>query len=327
MSEIVIRRVKRDRVSPGVEAPAPESTQTHAFSDEIAMFMRHLEKERRVSPETVRAYRADMHDLAQWLQSIGWHGCASEITSSMLRNYLGSILEETCARTRARKLSAFRSFFRYLMRRGHATRNVARELASPKLPTNIPRAIPAAEVSTLLVGDDAPLALRDTAMFELLYGAGLRSAELIGLNMHAINLERCSVRVLGKGRKERIVPFGLAARAALVAWFEARESIAQEPAVFVNFRGSRLSSRSLRRLIAIRAKDLLGRKVTPHMLRHSFATHLLDGGADLRAIQELLGHATISTTQRYTSVSIERLRTSYETAHPLARIVLDTPTP
>jgi integrase/recombinase XerC len=173
--------------------------------------------------------------------------------------------------------------------------------------------------------EDSALVRRDQAMLELLYGAGVRAAELTGLDVDDLDLERGTVRVLGKGSKERIVPFGGKARQALEGWLLARPTLlasadehADPRALFLNARGGRLTTRSLDRRLKARAQDVtLERRVTPHMMRHSFATHLLDGGADLRAIQAMLGHASLGTTQRYTSVSIDHLRSVYDSAHPL----------
>jgi integrase/recombinase XerC len=199
-------------------------------------------------------------------------------------------------------------------------------VAAPKLPASLPRALNVDDVFRLLeaAADEGPLAVRDLAMLELLYGAGLRAAELVGLNLDDIDSVRGTVRVTGKGNKERIVPFGTQASVALESWLEVRPDIAAkgsdpgQPAVFLNARGERLTTRGLAYRLERRVNQvMLDRRVTPHMLRHSFATHLLDGGADLRSIQTMLGHSSLGTTQRYTSVSVEHLRDVYNAAHPL----------
>jgi integrase/recombinase XerC len=288
----------------------------------IADFLDYLEHEKRLSPRTVRAYRSDLAALLAFLDSRGFTRGPEALDAAMIRSYLMEIHASTAARTRARKLSCIRSFFRFLVRRGRVKRNAGEEILSPKLPKLLPRALGVDEVFGLLE-KEAPqdlIHLRDLAMIELLYGAGLRAQELVDLDLEKIDLRRRRVRVLGKGNKERIVPFGKKALAALSRWLEARATIAsrEEKAVFLSKEGTRLSTRGLRRRLHARVAEVgLERKVTPHVMRHSFATHLLDGGADLRAIQEMLGHASLGTTQRYTAVSVEHLRRVYDAAHPL----------
>lgn len=320
-----MRRRPRHAPRPRVAA-AP--TENRAFAASADAFVAHLARERRLSAHTVKAYKADLAGLIAFLEGRGFTGGPRELQPEHLSAYLAELHPITSARTRARKLSAIRTFFRYLVRRGLAPRNVGDELLSPKLPQPVPRALPVDEVFRLVEGGSAPagapLAVRDTAMLELLYGAGVRAAELVGLDVAGIDLSRRTVRVLGKGDKERIVPFGAKAAAALERWLRVRPGVLAASAapaldaVFLNAKGGRLTTRSLRRRLRARALDVaLGRRVTPHMLRHSFATHLLDGGADLRSIQELLGHASLGTTQRYTKVSVEHLRGVYDAAHPL----------
>ncbi|MFO0727011.1 MAG: tyrosine recombinase XerC [Myxococcota bacterium] len=307
-------------------APIPGAP-AGSFEVEIASFLAFLTHERRASPKTVRAYGSDLRSLVSFLSAQGHSQDPAALDADVLRSYLASIHAETSARTRARRISAIRSFFRFLVRRGKVPKNTAELVRAPKLPKPLPRAIGVDDVFRLVEGgpQDAALALRDTAMLELLYGAGLRAAELVALDLQRVDHARRTVRVLGKGRKERVVPYGEKAAVALDRWLNARAGLlgalsrVSEPAVFVNARGTRLSARSLARRLAARRDAVdLGRRVTPHMLRHSFATHLLDGGADLRAIQTMLGHASLSTTQRYTAVSIEHLRDVYDRAHPLA---------
>lgn len=317
-------RRRRAVLRPGeVASTSAPGSEAASLRTAIARFLVHLEHERRTSPRTVRAYRADLVGLATFLESRHVTTDPRGLTVDHLRAFVADIHPRTEPRTRARKLSAMRTFFRFLVERGDVPKNLADRLKAPKLPQPLPRALPVDDVFGLLDAPsaDGPLALRDLAMLELLYGAGLRAAEAMSLDLGAIDLERNTVRVVGKGNKERIAPFGSKARAALDAWLAVRPTVAASPderAVFLNARGTRLTTRSLARRLDARALEIaLPRHVTPHMMRHSFATHLLDGGADLRAIQAMLGHASLGTTQRYTSVSIDHLRDVYDRAHPL----------
>jgi integrase/recombinase XerC len=308
----------RRRRAPSAGTPA----QADGVRSAVGEFLDYVERERRLSPRTVRAYRSDLAAFVAFLESRGVASRPEHIEASILRAYLAEIHDQTVARTRARKLSCIRSFLGFLVRRGRAKRNVGKEIASPKLPSLLPRALPVDDAFGLVDAptDESPIALRDLAIFELLYGAGLRAQELVDLDLARVDAKRRTVRVVGKGNKERIVPFGSKALAALERWLAVRASIAVpgEDAVFVGPRGRRLTTRGLRLRLHRRAAEIaLDRKVTPHVLRHSFATHLLDGGADLRTIQELLGHASLGTTQRYTAVSVEHLRAAYDRAHPL----------
>lgn len=293
----------------------------------IARFSAYLAHEKRASPRTVAAYRSDLQGIFRVFSELGHRGGPDAVDSRMIKGWLGRVHDDLAPTTRARKLSALRSFYRYLLKRGELGRNVAESVMSPKLPKPLPRALEVDEVFGLLEAPSsrdpdggAPIMVRDIAMIELLYGSGLRAAELVGLDLPNVDLRRSSVRVLGKGRKERLVPFGSKARAGLAAWLAIRSAWVKdetELALFVSRRGHRLSDRGLRRRLHQRVSDIaLGRTVTPHALRHSFATHLLDGGADLRSIQVLLGHSSLGTTQRYTSVSVDRLRQVYDDAHP-----------
>lgn len=308
---------KGPQVAPTAVAEVPLTTWLERFVD-------HLRLERRYSERTVSAYRSDLQAILQFLEARGFTGAPGDVPAELLRQYLGEIHGQTAARTRARKLSALRSFYRYLVRTGGAPRNVGEELASPKLPKPVPRALAGDEVFQILEGEakGGALMARDLAMIELLYGAGLRAAELVGIDLDDLDRSARTVRVIGKGNKERQVPYGKKAELALEHWLTHRPTVAAlgpgSAALFLNRDGERLTTRSLRRRLHARTHEVeLDRRVTPHMLRHSFATHLLDGGADLRAIQELLGHASLGTTQRYTAVSVERLRAVYDQAHPL----------
>lgn len=318
-------RRKRKRVEPLARSEA-----ALGFDEAITLFLDSIEHERRLSPKTVIAYRHDLEDFRQYLLGRGLSLGPDEVSAHDLRGYLAELHPRTEARTRARRLSAIRSFYRFLLRRRRVKKNVGELVASPKLPSPLPRALNVDEVFRLLEAPGQPgaRASRDQAMFELLYGAGLRAAELVSLDLESIDFQRQVVRVLGKGKKERIVPFGRKAKSALLDYLALRpELLAQRPAaasgrsesaVFLNARGGRLSVRGLAQRLSARLEAApVDRRVTPHVLRHSFATHLLDGGADLRSIQAMLGHSSLGTTQRYTSVSVEHLRDVYQSAHPL----------
>ena len=327
----VVRRPKRRRVVREA-APAPSVDDGESpLARHVAAFGVYLTHERRQSPRTVRAYLADLRGLEAVLRAQGAPLDPARLGADHLRAFLAAIHAATAARTRARKLSAIRSFLRYLVRKGALDRNVGALVASPKLPAPLPRAVSVDEAFRLVDGgpdgddpSDAALQRRDDAMLELLYGAGLRAQELCDLDLERVDFDRKTVRVIGKRRKERLVPFGEKALDAIHRWLEPRRLLLaahdrlREPALFVSARGRRLGPRSLARRLDARERAVgLERHVTPHMLRHGFATHLLDGGADLRAIQAMLGHASLSTTQRYTAVSIEHLRDVYNAAHPL----------
>ncbi|MBI4815923.1 MAG: tyrosine recombinase XerC [Deltaproteobacteria bacterium] len=288
----------------------------------IAAFVDYLTHERRASPHTIRAYERDLRAFKAHLLEAGFVGGPEVLTPERIRAYLASIHERTKARTRARKLSAIRSYYRFLVRRKLTPKNVAEPVKSPKLPSPIARAINVDEAFRIVEIEDTESSMvRDRAIFEILYGAGIRAAELVSLDLTSIDLESGTLRVIGKGRKERLVPFGSKAKQAILDWLPVRSTLIADPlerALFVNPRGTRLSQRSVNRRLDRRVLEAgLASRVTPHQLRHSFATHLLDGGADLRSIQTMLGHASLGTTQRYTAVSIEHLRAVYERSHPL----------
>jgi integrase/recombinase XerC len=299
-----------------------------ALPDEVRRFERWLEGERRASPETRRAYLSDLASYASYLGEVGVALVPSSPTA--VRGWLGREAA-TCGPTSiGRKLSTARSFYRFLVKERVATSNPARAVQAPRRPRKLPEVLPEADVAALLdaPADGAPLALRDHAFLELLYSSGLRVSELTGLDLDDLDLAEGLVRVLGKGRKERVVPVGGPARDALRRWIEGgRPALLSGPdavrargALFVNYRGGRLSPRSVaRRLDRWVTAAGLPRHVHPHVLRHCFATHLLSGGADLRGIQELLGHASLSTTQRYTHLDWKRLAEVYDRAHPRAR--------
>jgi integrase/recombinase XerC len=286
----------------------------------VEQFLRSLAVERGASPHTLRSYRADLTDCAAFLAA-GRLGPLVGADARTLRAYLAALHERGLARTSiARRLAALRSFFRFLMRRGRASANPARDVSTPKLPRKLPAYLPIDESEALLRVAPPPTAggVRDRAILELFYATGIRVAELAGLDVEDLDLREGAVRVLGKGRKERIVPVGRKAVEALRAYL-ARDGERESGPVFLNGRGGRLTVRSVHRIVRARARAAgLHRRVSPHTLRHTFATHLLDAGADLRLIQELLGHARLGTTQKYTHVSTDRLMKVYDSAHPRA---------
>jgi integrase/recombinase XerC len=299
-----------------------------ALAPELRRFMAHLETEKRASPHTLRAYVADLAQYAAFLAEQG----AALVPSSptLVRAFVARAAGSAGAVSVGRKLSTLRSFYRFLVREGLAGSNPARAVASPKRPKRLPAVLPEEEAAALVEAPAAlkgPLALRDRALLELLYASGLRVSELTGLDAGDVDLAQGLVRVLGKRRKERVVPFGSAASEALRHYLaDGRPALVAgaagpvQAALFLNHRGGRLTQRSVARRVSAWVLEAgLPRHVHPHVLRHSFATHLLANGADLRGIQELLGHASLSTTQRYTHVEWKRLAEVYDRAHPRAK--------
>ena len=283
---------------------------------------------RGIAEKTRRAYGTDVEQLAEWAcaQGIGPH----DTTARLLRRFAGVLSERGLSKTSvARKLASIRAFHRHLVQRGEIAANPADLIATPKRDSYLPRVLKPGEVAELLdrIPASAPIELRDRALFELAYGAGLRAEELVNLDVADLDPDAEELRVTGKGAKTRIVPTGEPAWRALAAYLErgrgklASGSAARrlEPALFLSKSGRRLSTSDVRRRLRLAtARAGSGAGVSPHTLRHSFATHLLEGGADLRAIQELLGHASISTTQTYTRIESARLRKAYREAHPRA---------
>jgi integrase/recombinase XerC len=288
----------------------------------IADFLRHLEVSRAASPHTLKAYAQDLAQLEAYLTA---QNVPLEKANHLhLRGFLGVQAASHSAATRARRLAAIKSFYKFLTRRKVIEVSPARRIKAPKLPSRLPRAVPVDETFALMSAPDAQkaLGLRDRAMLELAYGAGLRVSELCGLNLDSVDRSGGIVRVLGKGNKERLVPVNTQALEALDDYLKRRPELAKKKAtgaLFLNHRGGRLTPRSVERHLKRHTLQAgLVRDVTPHQLRHSFATHLLAGGADIRSIQELLGHSSLSTTQRYTHVSFEQLQAIYDKAHPRA---------
>lgn len=286
-------------------------------------FLRHLALERSVSSHTVKAYREDLGQfLAHARKELGRNPNPGEVDHLLIRSFLARLHERGLKKSSAaRKLAGLRTFFRWLCREGVLEKNPARALLSPRTERRIPTHLEEGEVKALLeMPGDGVEAVRGRAILELLYGTGLRCAELVGLDLGEVDFEARMVRVLGKGGKERIVPFGGRAGEALRTWLPVRARLCRgDDALFLNQKGGRLTDRSVRNLLARRLKQVaLVRRVSPHTLRHSFATHLLERGADLRSIQELLGHASLSTTQRYTHVSARHILSIYKKTHPRA---------
>ena len=304
-----------------------------SVADHAERFLDHLQVERGLADNTLVAYRRDLRRYVGFLDRRDVTD-AVQIDGAAIRAFLASLSasthgpEETpyAARSVARALSTVRSFHRFLVREGVTDRDPSAEVIRPRLPRSLPRPLTVEEVERLVEApdDSSPAGMRDRAILELLYGAGLRISELTGLDVDDVDLEEGAVRVLGKGGKEREVPVGRHARAAVGAYVTRARPIlaaaATRGALFLNTRGGRLTRQSCARMLARHvAAAGVERRVTLHSLRHSFATHLLEGGADVRVVQELLGHASVATTQVYTLVTREHLRAVYYTSHPRAR--------
>jgi integrase/recombinase XerC len=283
-------------------------------------FLSHLRLERGASPRTVEAYGSD---LAQFFDHLAARKLEYEaIDHREIRAFMLELSGRRAPASLARTLSALKTFYRYAKHREWVNGNPAQRLRAPKLTRRLPEILRPEEIIAVLEApDESPAGLRDRALLELLYSSGLRVSELCGLDIENVDLSERLVRVMGKGRKERMVPIGRPACEALRSWIAVRPKLATDPgSLFVGARGKRLSPRSVRlRLDQAVLKGALGRHLHPHLLRHCFATHLLQGGADLRSIQELLGHSSLSTTQRYAQVDLSQLMVVYDRAHPHAR--------
>jgi len=288
---------------------------------------RFLDSRRRenVSAHTLRAYSTDLDQFLDYVTSAGPGPLPPEkIDLLVLRGWLADLYgQKLSPLSLRRKVAALRSFFHFLLREGMVSVNVARLISTPKAPQTIPRVMTAEQTNNLLdaamAREERPQIARDLAILEILYGCGLRVSELAGLNLEDIDQAERWLRARGKGRKERQVPFPSKAGAALERYLAVRKPAPKEKAVFLNRRGSRLTDRSIRNIVKFYATLLAGdSSVHPHSFRHAYATHLLSDGADLRAIQELLGHARLSTTQKYTKVSLADLMAVYDRSHPKA---------
>jgi len=285
-------------------------------------FLQYLKNEKNVSPHTERSY---LSDLDQFFDYLGETDLAA-VDHKELRLFIAHLLKLKLKKSSiARKLASLRAFFKYLNRQGILSHNPARLIATPRQEKRLPSVLTADDAQRLMDAPKAPTSfhdhteLRDRAVLETLYSTGIRASELIGMNHDDINRYDRLIRIRGKGRKERIVPLGAIALAAIDAYVGQQQS-PDSNAVFVGPAGKRLTARTVQRILETYRKELgLQQKASPHTLRHSFATHMLESGADLRAIQELLGHASLSTTQRYTHVNLDALMEVYDKAHPKAR--------
>ena len=305
-----------------------------SLKNQITFFIESLLSEKGYAANTCRAY---LHDLEEWVSFINenffsdkknqsrWDRFgADQIDSLMIRGYLGFLNKKNKKATIARKLSAIRSFFRYLVKHGIILDNPLDVILTPKQEKTIPSYLTVDDMFRLLdsIGDDTLLDLRNRAIFETLYSSGIRVSELSGMNIFDVDFNRCIIRVLGKGNKERMVPIGKKAKAAIGNYrerlaIEAGISPDENTPLFLNKNSGRLTTRSIARILEKTAKACgLLIPVSPHALRHTFATHMLDAGADLRVVQELLGHKSLSTTQKYTHVSIDKLMETYDKTHP-----------
>uniref|UniRef100_C6DZI5 Tyrosine recombinase XerC n=1 Tax=Geobacter sp. (strain M21) TaxID=443144 RepID=C6DZI5_GEOSM len=289
---------------------------------ELEQFYSYLETERNVSPHTLAAYRSDLEQFLSFLAKEREEPRAEEVDHLAIRRYLAQ-LHKGCAKSSiGRKLSAIRALYRYLMREGKLEKNPAELVSTPKREKRLPFHLNIDQVSALVTAPagGSELPLRDRAILETLYSCGIRVSELTGMNVGDMDLAAGLARVMGKGGKERLVPVGSCAGSALAAYLAERADPGPAEPLILNARGGRLTRRSVARIVDAHMLMIATmRKVSPHTLRHTFATHLLEGGADLRAIQELLGHASLSTTQKYTHVSIDKLMEVYDKSHPKAR--------
>jgi integrase/recombinase XerC len=304
--------------------------QLRELRKQITSFIRYIHIEKGYSAHTIRNYESDLKQFAEFVEAKGDVKQGGPgiglVDHALIRSYLGALFDKCGRTTIARKLSALKSFFKYLELRGAAPLNPAAEIATPKQGQHIPTYLPIDDMFALLEQPDRgeELGLRDSAILEVLYSTGLRVGELVALDMERLDLDSRLVKVLGKGRKERLLPIGRKAISAIREYLGCTEKKRKKAGysktygpVFLNYRGGRLSTRSVNRLVKRYARKCgIQAKISPHSLRHTFATHLLDGGADLRSIQELLGHVNLSTTQKYTHVSIDKLVEVYDKSHP-----------
>lgn len=305
------------------------------MQDHIDDFIRHLKYERNASAHTLRNYESDLQQFYDYIAPPGKDGHRravdiADLDHLTIREYMATLYEQNRKKSSIhRKVATLRTFFRYLCREGLLETNPAKMVSSPRVERKLPNHLTIEQMVRFIETPETETVLgkRDRAILELLYASGLRVSELVGLNLTDVDFANQSLRVRGKGRKERIVPFGAHAKAALQDYLTVRGELLAEAAqeeidpgaVFYNYQGTRITTRSVGRMIdkyVAMCAEL--HHVSPHSLRHSFATHLLDAGADLRAIQELLGHARLSTTQQYTHVSIDRLMEVYDRSHPKA---------
>ncbi|WP_263409539.1 tyrosine-type recombinase/integrase [Terriglobus tenax] len=310
-----------------------------SFQDLTDEFLRVVENERGASPHTIRAYRRELKDFAAYLsESFGEQGSIARVEHTHIRNYLAVLFDRGLGKpSAARALAAIRSWFKWLARAGHVQQNPAVLVSTPKLPKHLPRVPSVEEVNRVLdsmEGDEEAIgwAARERAIWELLYGCGIRNSELVGIDMHDIQWRNEAVLIRGKGKKERFVPLGDAAAEVIRAYMPEREqrlqkagkgALVEDGPLLVNARirgEARLTTRSIGRIVkAIAVSKGLPADVHPHTLRHAFGAHMLEEGADLRAIQEILGHERLSTTQRYTQLTVNQVQRVYDETHPRAK--------
>lgn len=295
---------------------------------EIDEFLSYLKDQKNSSPHTLQNYSRDLLEFYDYLtkhqpQSVSTNRMLIEqVNPIILRSFLTLLFQKNESASIARKLSCLRSFFKYFVKMGVIDQNPAKIIHSPKIPKKLPKFLNVDEINAMLTKNFSKdkQGNRDYAILELLYSSGLRVSECVSLNVCDVDLERGLVKVCGKGDKERIVPIGTLAIAALRAYLAQRQAfpkVSDAPILFLNKNGTRLNVRSVQRLVASVIQEIgLNKSVTPHTLRHSFATHMLGAGADLRSIQELLGHESLSTTQKYTHVSVDELAKVYDKTHP-----------
>ena len=302
------------------------------LDEQIDAFAQYLADERRSSPRTVETYVRDLRSFRDWVRGEGLPEDARELDIVALRGFLSSLFRSDQASTMKKKVSAVRSFFKFLLKRRIIDHNPASSLRTPKVPKGLPRFLTVDQAFRVMEAPPKeserakPLKARDRALLETLYGTGVRVGELASMNIADFDFTERSVRVLGKGGKERIVPLGQAALEAVQAYLPERRGLqakakeGDQDALWLARSGRRLSIRQVQNIVRRHGTLGAGRgDLHPHAMRHSCATHLLDAGADLRSIQELLGHSSLSTTQKYTHVSVDRLMEVYDRAHPLAR--------
>lgn len=324
-----------DRLGTREQNAESSSQGARSVNKEVSSFLECLRFERNLSPHTIRAYGSDLREFFEFVeQETGEEPDVQTIDKAIIRAYLGSLSRHGYdKRSMARKLSGLKGFFRYLNREGRINSNPVQNLPTPKIKKHLPSFLTLDQASVLFESGlpAGALASRDWAILELLYGAGIRASELVGLNAEDVDFRSGVVRVRGKGRKERIIPAGRKAGEALRRYLANHHrptvnggrrgnGVPKEGSpLFLNFRGGRLSARSLQRIVNSHISKVASlNRMGPHVLRHTFATHLLERGADLKAVKELLGHASLSTTQVYTHVTTEHLRKVYKQAHPRA---------
>lgn len=298
--------------------------------DYIDLYIRHLDLNRNLSPATLEAYERDLQTFWRFaleqFDLLGKPGSPDSVDKQLVRDYLTYLTVHNYSRKSiARMLAALRGFSKFLVRNGIIREDFSRGIRTPRQEKKLPEVMTVDEVNTLLDSgkrDNPILEMRDRAIFEILYGTGMRVSELVGLDLQDVDFDHQFIRVFGKGRKERIVPCNTAALEHLRRYLPGRAQLAKssaEPALFLNARGTRLTTRGVQFILDKQAQQAdLPKEISPHTFRHSFATHLLEGGADLRSVQEMLGHSNLSATQIYTRVSRSRLKSVYNQAHPRA---------